>query len=118
MPGRSTSSVRFAAGLLCLAVPATAAAACKEPETGTKRAPLLSPPLGKVVTGTGRLQFFSAPDAACRRTGVFVVPGDRLVAYAETNDGWTSVMYLGGAQPQGWVRSDRLRTTGTMGPSQ
>ena len=39
----------------------------------------------------------------------------------ETNDGWSSVAYFGGKTANdvsGWVRSARLKTTGTMGPSQ
>ncbi len=76
---------------------------CKAPETGTVHAPILSPPLGKVVVGKGRLQFFSAPDAKCQMNGVFVIPRDSLVAYAQTDDGWTSVMYMSSGL-QGWVR--------------
>ena len=97
------------------------AAACKEPQTGTDDAPMLSPPLGKAVVGTGRLQFFSAPDVGCAMKGVFVVPRDDLTAYAETSNGWSSVLYINphdGNSVQGWVRSERLRTTGTDGPRQ
>jgi hypothetical protein len=102
--------------LAFLASPAFAA--CNEPGTGTKDTPIFSPPLGAVVTGTGRLQFYSAPSAHCAMAGVFVVPRDDLVAYAETRDGWTSVMYARatGGGVTGWVRSSRLRHTGTVGP--
>jgi hypothetical protein len=96
----------------CLAGPA-----CKEP----KDAPIFSPPLANVVVGKGRLQFYSAPNEHCPMDGVFVVRNDTLVAYAETDDGWTSVMYLNpksGADHSGWVRSSRLKVTGTVGPSQ
>ena len=31
---------------------------CKEPTTGAKDAPVFSPPLAKVMTGSGRLQFY------------------------------------------------------------
>ena len=82
---------------------------------------MLSPPLSKVVIGTGRLQFFSAPDPECTMTGVFVVPHDDLTAYAETPNGWSSVMYINLRNEnsvQGWVRSLRLKTTGTEGPRQ
>ncbi len=97
------------------------AASCKEPETGTKDVPIFSPPLGNVVTGAGRLQFYSAPDFRCAMNGVFVIPRDELVSYAETSDGWTSVMYVNprtGKDVSGWVRSERLKQTGTMGPKQ
>jgi hypothetical protein len=107
--------------VLCALLPGTALAGanCNEPETGTKRIPNLSPPLGEVVIGTGRLQFYSAPNAACAMPGVFVIPQDRLIAYAQSDDGWTSVMYTNprtGDVVQGWVKSARLKTTGTMGP--
>jgi hypothetical protein len=95
--------------------------ACKALETGTKQVPILSPPLAEVVTGTGRLQFYSAPHVRCPMDGVFVIPNDRLIAYAETRDGWSSVMYVNprtGADVSGWVKSARLRRTGTVGPKQ
>jgi hypothetical protein len=107
------------AWLIALAFAASpASAACHAPDTGTDTTPILSPPLGAHVIGTGRLQFYSAPQADCAMTGVFVIPNDALIAYAETRDGWTSVMYLRkqGDDGSGWVRSSRLNFTGTMGP--
>jgi hypothetical protein len=97
------------------------AESCKEPETGTNSVPIFSPPLANVVTGTGRLQFYSAPNFHCPMDGVFVIPKDKLVAYAQTDDGWSSVMYFNprtGNDVSGWVRSERLRVTGAMGPKQ
>jgi hypothetical protein len=94
---------------------------CKEPETGTERAPMISPPTANVVTGTGRLQFYSAPNSACPMKGVFVIPRDELIAYAQTDDGWASVMYTNprtGNNVSGWVQSGRLKETGTVGPRQ
>jgi hypothetical protein len=94
---------------------------CKEPKTGTKDIPVLSPPLANVVTGAGRLQFYSAPNLRCPMPGVFVVPRDQLIAYAQSDDGWSSVMY---SNPKtrniasGWVRSERLKVAGTVGPKQ
>ncbi len=35
-------------------------ATCESPQIGASRAPMVSPPLGAVVVGTGRLQFYSA----------------------------------------------------------
>jgi hypothetical protein len=101
--------------------PALAEANCKEPKTGTNNVPIFSPPLANVVTGTGRLQFYSAPNFGCPMDGVFVIPKDELVAYAQTDDGWSSVMYINprtGNDVSGWVRSERLKVTGTMGPKQ
>jgi len=100
---------------------ARAATPCKEPETGTKQVPMLSPPMANVVTGAGRLQFYSAPNPACPMNGVFVIPGDEPIAYAQTDDGWSSVMYTNprtGNNVSGWVRSGRLKDTGTVGPRQ
>jgi hypothetical protein len=98
-------------------MPAAAAPGCREP----KDAPILSPPLANVVTGAGRLQFYSAPDPHCPIEGTFIVPGDEVIAYAETDDGWTSVTYFSkraGSDLSGWVRSNRLKTTGTIAPEQ
>ena len=68
---------------------------CTEPKTGTKDVPIFSPPLAHVVTGSGRLQFHSAPNAACAMNGVFVIPKDFLVAYAQTDSGWRAWKYNG-----------------------
>jgi hypothetical protein len=97
------------------------AESCKEPKTGTNNVPIFSPPLANVVTGTGRLQFYSAPNYGCLMDGVFVIPKDELIAYAQTDDGWSQVMYINprtGNDVSGWVRSERLKVTGTMGPKQ
>jgi hypothetical protein len=53
--------------------------------------------------------------------GVFVIPKDELIAYAQTNDGWSSVMYVNprtGSNVSGWVRSVRLKETGAVAPKQ
>jgi hypothetical protein len=113
----------FACSVTLLVSLGTAAYAedCKEPKDGSNEAPMLSPPLANVVTGAGRLQFYSAPSARCAMPGVFVIPGDRLIAYAVADHGWSSVMYSNprtGDITNGWVRSDRLKSTGTVGPRQ
>jgi hypothetical protein len=103
---------------LALAVSGPAFADCKEPETGTKNVPMLSPPLSEIVIGAGRLQFYAAPDLNCIMTGVFVIPKDELIAYAQSRNGWSSVMYSNprnGSSVSGWVRSSRLKETGTVG---
>jgi hypothetical protein len=100
------------------AVSSPAFADCREPETGTKNIPVFSPPLGEIVIGAGRLQFYSAPNANCAMAGVFVIPKDELIAYARSNDGWSSVMYSSpktGNNVSGWVKSSRLKETGTVG---
>jgi hypothetical protein len=97
---------------------AATAEKCAAPESGAKEAPMFSPAVLDVVIGTGRLQFYSAPNVHCAMDGVFVIPKDNLVEYARTNDGWSSVMYFSGSSPQGWVRSARLKLIGTVGPKQ
>jgi len=111
--------VAMTLGALGASVHAQTPSNCKEPRTGTKRVPLLSPPLAHVVMGTGPLQFYSAPNLHCPISGVFVIPKDALIAYAQTNDGWSSVMYVNprtGNDVSGWVRSAGLKETGTVGP--
>ena len=101
-----------------LLVSGPALADCKEPETGTKNVPIFSPPLSEVVIGAGRLQFYSAPDPNCAMKEVFVIPKDQLIAYAQSNDGWSSVMYVNprtGDSVSGWVRTSRLKQTGMVG---
>lgn len=100
--------------------PGSALAACEEPQIGTRAAPSFSPPLSVVVTGTGRLQFYSAPNPGCVMKGVFVVPKDELITYAQSGE-WSSVMYSNprtGNTVSGWVNSSRLKKTGTVGPRQ
>jgi hypothetical protein len=103
---------------LTVALSGPAFADCKEPETGTKNVPMFSPPLGEIVVGAGRLQFYSAPNLNCIMTGVFVIPKDELIAYAQSSGGWSSVMYSNpknGNSVSGWVKSSRLKETGTVG---
>ena len=96
----------------------SAFAACEEPAVGSKTVPALSPPRAAVVTGHGRLPFHSAPRAGCAMPDVFVIPKDSLIAYAQTT-GWTSVMYANpksGNTVSGWVKSSRLKMTGSIAP--
>ncbi|KWV47838.1 hypothetical protein AS156_19415 [Bradyrhizobium macuxiense] len=108
-------------GSLGASVHAQTPSSCKGTHAGAKGAPLFSPPLASVVTGTRRVQFYSAPNLHCPINGVFVVPKDELVTYAQTRDGWSSVMYANpttGNNVSGWVRSARLKQAGTVGPKQ
>ena len=96
------------------------AAECPEPKTGTKHAPIFSPPLSVVVIGAGRLQFYSAPHLGCIMNRIFVIPKDELIAYAQSNGGWSSVTYSNprtGDNVSGWVKSSRLKKTGAVGPT-
>ena len=52
--------------------------------------------------------------------GVFVIPKDQLITYAQSGE-WSSVMYSNpktGNTVSGWVKSSRLKKTGTVGPRQ
>lgn len=67
------------------------------------------------VTGKGRLYFHSSPYPECRLSKVFILPGERVIAYVEFA-GFTAVMYLNkktGDDAVGWVESARLKATGT-----
>lgn len=68
---------------------------------------------GAKVVGTGRLHFYIAPHPACKQSGVFVIPNDRVDRYGEYG-GFTAVLFIArnGNQVQGWVKSDRLQATG------
>lgn len=124
MPIYNTGKIQIgfvAAFSLLIGDAAFASESCKEPPAGTKAIPSFSPPLSEVVIGAGRLQFYSAPDARCAMEGVFVIPKDEVIAYAQSNDGWSSVMYSNprnGNTVSGWVKSVRLKVTGTLGPRQ
>ena len=62
------------------------------------------------VVGAGRLYFHTAPDKQCQLSTVFVLPNDRLEAYAEHN-GFTEVIYWNAksrAGTAGWVVTARI----------
>lgn len=117
----ATAKAALLASALALYLSAPALADCREPKIGTDSVPVFSPPLSEVVVGKGRLQFYSAPNLACAMTGVFVIPKDQLIAYAQSDEGWSSVMYTNprtGNVITGWVKASRLKETGTVGPRQ
>ncbi len=62
------------------------------------------------VIGTGRLQFYSAPNLSCKIPGVFIIPGDSVTAYSEYRE-FASVMYVtrSGDTVEGWVFANRLK---------
>lgn len=71
------------------------------------------------VVGAGRLHFHTAPDRQCELKDVFVVPNDRVEAYAEHGD-YTEVIYWNAKSrigTAGWVVTSRLAEIGaTSGP--
>jgi len=67
------------------------------------------------VAGAGRVYFHAAPDRRCQLKNVFVIPGDRLEAYAEFGE-FTSVIYWNAtadAGTAGWVLTSRLKEIDT-----
>ena len=65
------------------------------------------------VVGAGRLYFHSAPDRQCQLADAFVVPNDRLEAYAEHGE-FTEVIYWNArtrAGTAGWVVTTRITET-------
>lgn len=69
---------------------------------------------GMVAIGSGRLQFYSAPDYSCKLPGVFILTGESVDAYTSYH-GFTSVAYQNPKKTspvRGWVRSNRLRPNG------
>jgi photosynthetic reaction center cytochrome c subunit len=76
-----------------------------------------APPGGpgrRVVTGSGRLQFYAAPDLGCRQKGVFILAGEAVEAI-EQFGGFTTVHYVNprtGNHAQGWVATARLAAAG------
>ncbi|RSZ57353.1 hypothetical protein HF313_11435 [Massilia atriviolacea] len=75
-----------------------------------KHAQPLPAPLSSRVSGSGRLQFLSAPDPACAMPGVFVVPGDSVTTSLASGP-FVYANYTNpksGRKVQGWVPRDRL----------
>jgi hypothetical protein len=68
------------------------------------------------VLGQGRLQFYSAPDAACPLHGIFILPGEAIETLHRLA-GYTAVRYVNprtGNQASGWVLSSRVGAAGTV----
>lgn len=104
----------IARGLLVasLALPALAAAQdCPGVEQRALRESVgLHPPLQAKVGGAGRAQFHRGPDAGCRERGLFVIPGDRLVALTPWGR-WIQVRYVArdGTRYLTWLEASRVR---------
>ncbi len=64
----------------------------------------------RVVVGSGRLQFYAAPDMACTQKGVFILAGEAVEALEQFGE-FTTVRYVNprtGNEARGWVPSVRL----------
>ncbi|HEV3428142.1 MAG TPA: hypothetical protein VG320_09730 [Paraburkholderia sp.] len=83
-------------------------------EAAKDSVPYESAQSGYTVAGAGRLQFFYAPAADCEMKGVFVIPGDQLVADEEYAE-FAAVTYVNpktGEKVEGWVEGRRLAKNG------
>ncbi|WP_081057788.1 hypothetical protein [Burkholderia vietnamiensis] len=100
----------------CIRKPSKAASNCEELNKDASQTATAIPHSegGMVVIGSGRLQFYSAPDYSCKLPGVFILTGESVDAYTSYH-GFTSVVYQNSkkATPvRGWVSSNRLRGNG------
>ncbi|MFO1519535.1 MAG: hypothetical protein U1F57_07755 [bacterium] len=87
-------------------------------DEATAKAAAFYPRESYSVTGSGRLYFYSAPSSECREEKTFVIPGDSLVLYSEYK-GWYNVGFFNtktGNDAFGWVKPERLKYSGTLGP--
>lgn len=70
---------------------------------------------GRDIVGSGRLQFYSAPDLSCKMAGWFVLPGDTLFAKF-VYKGFTKVSFIAmkksDREVTAWVVSSRLLENG------
>ncbi|MDH4391017.1 MAG: photosynthetic reaction center cytochrome PufC [Aquabacterium sp.] len=114
-PGLPASAVE---GMARAAAPAIAALAPGEPNcvhlaASNTRAATRIPEasVNRQLTGGGRVQFHSAPDAGCVMQGIFALSGEPVEAAREIA-GYTLVWYRNprtGGEASGWVRSGRLQ---------
>lgn len=68
------------------------------------------------VTGKGRAFFHQAPAEKCLTKETFLVPGDFVSIYAESN-GWLYLMYINkqGDDFSGWIPENRIEIIGPYG---
>src|SRR5438876_12090338 len=80
---------------MSIGFPCMATTDCKAIDAEASRVGLHVPGYqsGRDVTGRGRLQFFSAPDANCKMPGTYILAGEKVNAYVE-HKGYTAVMYM------------------------
>jgi hypothetical protein len=72
--------------------------------------PVESTRAGRVVTGTGRAWFHTAPLDECRLPQLFIIPGD-VVTVLHTYGDYADVAYRNprtGREASGWIKLDRL----------
>ncbi|MCS0582350.1 hypothetical protein NX784_12185 [Massilia pinisoli] len=77
--------------------------------------PVAAGQAGRVVTGTGRAWFHTAPLDECKLPQLFIVPGDVLTVLHTYGD-FADVAYRNprtGREASGWIKLDRLAPTRT-----
>ena len=111
-PTPASAPARPALALAVAVAVAVAPEACRTAEAAAAQG--LQAPAGgagrRVVTGAGRLQFYAAPDLACRQNGVFILAGEAVEVLQQYGD-FATVRYVNprnGNQAQGWVQVNRL----------
>ena len=101
-----------------LALAAPDAKRCEALDATAQQGAGFHPPLSARVVGKGRAALYLAPDEACKDTK-FLIPRDLVTVYTP-HDGWMYVMFVHpktGEDTSAWIREDRLKTTGTIGPA-
>jgi len=65
------------------------------------------------VIGSGKIGFYSAPNAECKIKGLYVVKGNYLTVY-KSYKGWVNVMYLAksGEDFIGWLPESKVKIVG------
>ena len=71
------------------------------------------------VISKNRLYFNSAPSNKCKVKDLFLVPGDKVIGYAEYDNFLSAAYFKGdGDSVDGWLDMTQLKNTGlTNGPS-
>lgn len=66
------------------------------------------------VTGKGRAYFHVAPFDKCVSSNAFIIPGDKVIGYNFYED-FIFVMFTKDSKiVSGWIRNDRIKSTGSM----
>jgi hypothetical protein len=109
-PGAGVASYQWTAKGMALAFESSSVCGASGFLARKNGKPITSEAQERQAAGAGRVQFLSAPDAACVMPGVFVVAGDRLTASLAL-DGFVLVNYTNpktGRRVEGWVARERV----------
>jgi photosynthetic reaction center cytochrome c subunit len=104
-PGPSLPAVTVVQG-----VPPGGNCAALDAMAGKAGVPVAASLAQRRVTGTGRLQFYTAPASTCVMPGIFILSNEKVKAYAD-HAGYMLVKYVNprtGVEVTGWVQTGRL----------